>query len=225
MRQFAGLLLTVLLAVGSAYAGTISTFNTGVDFNPITFTDLNYTLAFDASTPGAGVAGPAFFVDPSKFPISTGNWFADSTTSAWIGPGHDESTAEDPAGYYTYTTTFDLTGFNPTTASLTGQWSTDNPGIEILLNGNVFPFTTPDNAFNQGFFPYAINSGFSAGVNTIQWVASNTFCPPPSCGFNPTGFRNEYSVTASAIPEPSAILLLTTGLAGIIGLGWRKVFA
>jgi hypothetical protein len=71
-------------------------------------------------------------VDPSKFPISTGNWFADTSTSAWIGPGHDESTAQDPGGYFTYTTTFDLTGFDPTTASLTGQWSTDDRVMDAI---------------------------------------------------------------------------------------------
>lgn len=154
-------------------------------------------------------------VDPSKFPISTGNWFADTSTSAWIGPGHDESTAQDPDGYFTYTTTFDLTGFDPTTASLNGQWSTDDPGIEIILNGTVFAFTTPDQGFHMSY-PYSMGSGFVSGVNTIQWVVSNDNCPPPSCGSNPTGFRNEYSVTAaSEVPEPGSLALLGTGIFGL----------
>jgi hypothetical protein len=221
MRRIGQVVVILALLACSAYASTVTTFNTGVDYNAVTFIDQHYTLAFNATTPGAGVAGPAYFVDPSKSPVTpNGPWFADTGTSAWIGARHDESITGgtgDAPGYYTYTTTFDLTGFVASTASLTGQWSTDNPGIEIILNGNVFSFATPDTAYSQGFFPYSIGSGFVSGVNAIQWVVSNDNCPPGSCGTNPTGFRNEYSVTAdaSAVPEPGSLALLATGIFGL----------
>ena len=40
-----------------------------------------------------------------------------------------------PNNSYTYRTTFNLSGFDPTTASLTGQWAADNEGPNVLLNG------------------------------------------------------------------------------------------
>ena len=38
-------------------------------------------------------------------------------------------------GEYVYRTTFDLTGFDPTTAMISGIWSADDRGIDILING------------------------------------------------------------------------------------------
>ena len=34
-----------------------------------------------------------------------------------------------------FETTIDLTGYDATTAVLSGQWSADNEGVEVYLNG------------------------------------------------------------------------------------------
>jgi hypothetical protein len=224
MNRLGQALFVVVFGVCGSFAATVSTSNTGTSYNA-SFVDQNYTLAYDPTTPGAGIAGAAYYVDPTKSPVSpNGPWFADTSTSAWIGARHDESTGEDATGYFTYATTFDLTGFDPATASLTGQWSTDNPGVEIILNGNVFNFTTPDQAYSMGFFGYSMGTDFVSGVNTIQWVIMNDHCPPPSCGTNPTGFRNEYSVTADSLttPEPASLALITGGICALLPTLRRK---
>src|SRR5439155_14931059 len=52
-------------------------------------------------------------------------------------------------GTYTYRTTFDLTGLNPATAILTGQFASDNGAI-IKLNGvTVGPSNSTYNAFTR----------------------------------------------------------------------------
>lgn len=79
--------------------------------------------------------------------------------------------------YYTpdveWTLAFDLTGFDPSTVALTGTWSA-TPGTSILLNGTPTgialsaqtSWTTPQ--------PFAIQSGFVAGVNVLHFRARNT---------------------------------------------------
>jgi hypothetical protein len=40
-----------------------------------------------------------------------------------------------PISDYIYETTFDVTGFDPSTVRLIGRWATDNEGVNILING------------------------------------------------------------------------------------------
>jgi hypothetical protein len=133
-----------------------------------------------------------------------GSWSGDDSSSTWIGPNNDPYT-NSVVGIYDYRITFDLTGFNPATASITAQWSADNLGTEILVNGVSTGITAGGFA---AWYPVSINTGFVAGVNTLDFLVSNTL-------FGPTGLRVEGAVTAdpaSAIPEPASMLLLGGGL-------------
>ncbi len=150
-----------------------------------------------------------------------------TATSKWIAPRPDQSTAVNPSfgnlpGQYTYRTTFDLTGFKPQTATVTGQWSSDNVGLDILVNGVSTGIT------NRGqflaFSAFAINSGFVSGLNTLDFIVDNaaTFSP------NPTGLQVQLSVSADPVPAPSAPALSPLGLAALVlvlsAVAFRRLF-
>src|SRR5207245_7622204 len=117
-------------------------------------------------------------------------WLGDGPNSKWIAPRVDAANG-NAVGTYTYRTTFDLTGLNPATAVLTGQFASDN-GATIKLNGVTVGPTSP--TFNA-FTVFTISSGFIAGVNTLDVVVSNDPCG--GC-INPTGLRVDISGTASS---------------------------
>ena len=76
---------------------------------------------------------PAVVHDSTVFPISTGNWLANTQTSKWISPvantaasvGEDIDAGEG-GGVYLYRLVVDATGFDPATISIAGGWATDN---------------------------------------------------------------------------------------------------
>ena len=155
----------------------------------------------------AGAASGAPFVTTSAggFPIPP--WVGDSQNSAWVTPAPDTN---GPDGDYFYSLIFDLTGLDPSTASIFGQWSVDNTGVDILLNGAPTGNANP-NGFG-GFTDFNISAAqgalFSAGLNTLTFQVNNG-APP-----GPTGLRVDFlsATAAPLVPEPSSAWLLATGL-------------
>ena len=162
-------------------------FNTGLDGNgspaPDASGEAHYTLA---STP-SGTGGTPF-VTMQKFPIINGAWMLDTNTSKWISPSADESLYTDPAGPYTYQTTFTVTG-DPTTVSITGRLAGDDSVTAIILNGQTVA-TNVAGGF-QSWYAFNIASGFKTGTNTLQFVVVNA-----GTSSNPSGFRCEMTGTS-----------------------------
>jgi hypothetical protein len=158
-------------------------FNTGVDGTgkllPTPTTDPHYSLS----------GGTAFVVQNGVFPLD-GNWMVEdaSSQSQWIGPsavgGFGATFAQ-----FVYHTTFNLT--NSSTSTLTGQWATNNEGVDILINGmstaNTIP--APAGVGYKTFTPFSISSGFQDGTNTLDFVVHNDD--------GPTGVRIEFFGTPS----------------------------
>jgi hypothetical protein len=144
-------------------------FNTGVDASgnalPDNSVDPHYSIVVnpDSASPNATVE------DSTVFPIVAGPWVANEANSKWIGPRFETSAAA--GGDYVYRQVFDLTGFNPATVRITGEWSTDNGGIDISING------TSTGLVNSGQFvtytAFTVTSGFQAGVNAIEFRLNN----------------------------------------------------
>jgi len=197
-----------------ASATPISVFNTGVDASGNvlpngTFSDLHYTMI---SAPGGQSTDIQVATSAAGFPI--GPWVGDNNLSAWIGPNTFQ--LDGPVGFYDYRTTFDLTGLNAATASLTFQWSVDNGGADILIN-NV-----STGLMNSGFSQFTnatISTNFIAGLNTLDFIVYNVG--------GPTGLRVQFdqqlSQADSNVPEPESLALMGLGLTGLVVARRRKV--
>ena len=207
------LLFTSAIALaGSAQASVVTTlYNTGVDAfgAPLSngAVELHYTLL---SVPG-GTSNVRVGTSANGFPI--GPWLGDNSTSAWIGPDSG-STLDGPVGDYTYRTTFDLTGFVPGTTVINGQWSMDNLGVDILINGVSISPSSTDFTSWTGF---TISSNFVSGINTLDFVINNQG--------GPTGLRVEMTGDAQAatsgVPEPGSFVLFGAGITAV-GLFRRR---
>jgi hypothetical protein len=195
-------------AIDRAQAATITTlFNTGLDTAGAVGTgaaDANYTLLNPA---GATIATRAIGIGTS--PATTYNGFAggqgDDTKSAWIGP--DNAGLNGVPGNYTYRTTFDLAGLVASTANISGKWNTDNSGVQVLLNGTAVSGAT-NSGFGSGFSTFNIASGFTSGINTLDFIVNNA-----GTSSTPTALRVEYAnaiadaaATTTAVPEPSDLM-------------------
>ena len=186
-------------------------FATGVDDDGNALDDLevdpHYTLFENAD----GESVDTLVHDSSVFPIVEGPWLANTDVSKWIAPRGD--TAEAAGGDYAYRVELDLTGFEPSTAFVRGNWSTDNAGLDIRINGATTGVT--NGAQFGSLSPFTIDEApFISGINTIDFVLNNA-------GAGPTALRVE-GLTGGALPavggaKPPVIIVEPTGVEALLG--------
>ncbi|MEM7384470.1 MAG: PEP-CTERM sorting domain-containing protein [Verrucomicrobiota bacterium] len=148
---------------------------------------------------------PVVLTSAGGFPV--GPWLADSADSTWLSNSEDSN---GPPIDYEFSTPFSLQGLDVGTVSIMGRWSSDNGGVDILING-ISTGQTNDAQFG-GWSDFSISSAeghqFNQGENTLTFVVNNA---PPND--NPVGFRAEFTTAeAGVIPEPSSVLLLLLGM-------------
>jgi hypothetical protein len=143
----------------------------------------------------------AVVIASSSVPV--GQWVANDLVSRWIW---ETPTAEPINVTRTFRISFDLTGFNAATASINGRWTTDNTGLDILINGVGTTQTSADYTFWTNF---AINGGFVSGVNTLDFVVNDVGI---SSGFRAEILSSNADALESATPEPAALALCGGGL-------------
>lgn len=157
--------------------------------------------------------GSGAFVDAFQVASNPG-WgdFTGPTIARWISFA---ASASNPGGTpYFFRTSFNLTGYDPTTASLGFQCALDNVLNAVRLNGsNVSGATCP---FGNLSAVQNINSGFIAGINTLEFEIRGD---GTTDGFIYN--TDSFSARVTAAPEPSAVILLATGL-GALGVIGRK---
>ena len=190
--------LIVLLSTAAMGAPITTLYNTGVDSTGALLVggngtaDTHYTVI---SGPGAPTGADTYF---------NGAYFADGPLSRWIS---STGTGGPSAGSYVFETTFDLTGFDPTLTSISGQCATDNSLSGITLNGGSV--SGDCDGFGSFGALFSISSGFVGGVNSLQFTVVDAG--------SPMAFRAQFTsdttpLGPSAIPEPSAFVLMGGGL-------------
>lgn len=189
------IILTVLISVSGMFAQELkkipipTLYNTGVDNNKIPLgdgeTDPHYVLSISADPMFTGPDTKVVHSD--VFPL--GAWVYNDNLSKWISPRADAGEWNAP-GMYVYTLSFSLHGFKAETAEIKGFWTTDNDGVDIMINGKSTGYFTQYNAFQNGFYPFEIKEGFIKGINSISFVVNN--------GEAPTGLR--VMIQGEAVP-------------------------
>ncbi|MGE3312068.1 MAG: hypothetical protein AB7O66_19050 [Limisphaerales bacterium] len=201
-------------AVVSVQESIPGLFDSGVDADRVLLADgavdPHYKLAINADN---AASDTVYAQDSTKFPIAEGPWLANNELSRWIGPREDPSAAT-AGGLYAYRLNLDLTGFNPDTVVLSGNWAADN-SAELWVNG------VPTGATQAGFGglgAFSVTRFFKAGVNTIDFRVTNG-----DLTGGPTGLRVEGLAAVGAkggsTPAPSPTLTVSRSGAGI-RLSW-----
>jgi len=155
------------------------------------------------SPPSATVMSPAYnYYHPT-----------DNDNAAWIGPSSKPT--HELARVYTYTILSNLTGYNPNSAKITGDWAIDNWG-EVYLNDEFITSRGEDTNYEQfgSLESFTIDSNFVPGINTLQFVVHNW-----GSYSSPTGLLvANLELTANPVPLPGAIWLMGSACVGIIGM-------
>jgi hypothetical protein len=232
----------VLLAVAPVRAGpvTIPTlFGTGLDAAGIPLVpppakpiDPHYEIT--TAPPGFATPLATKVIAADGCPIGVGGWFPNGLASQWIVPEPATADGVLDIGPYVYKTTFDLTGFDPSTVLITGGWAVDDAGF-IKINDvdtgivSLFGFSalTPI-IIDAADFPAGT---FLPGLNTLEFFVDNgpapvpAGCPFPPDGMGYTGIQVRISGTAEragVVPEPSTFALLGIGALGLLAYHWRR---
>ena len=185
----------------AAHAEALTFYNTGVATDGSLLqageADSHYTLLYSSDAGGSIATATA----------ANGAWTT-ASDAGWISPGADGN-SNWASGYYVYETTVDLTGVDPSTVDLSGLLAADDQVYIYLNRGANAVFSS------SGFTtltPFSINSGFTQGLNQVDFVVVN--------GSGPTGLL--VSDATAATPEPGSFYLLATGLMGSVGMMVRK---
>lgn len=218
MKFTAALLAAATLATfaaGSASAVVVTgLYNTGVGAGGVALAagdgqvDGNYTIA-STNLPGVSVGASVYTY---KNPAYT----AENPGSRWVAYSGSPFAG---VGSFAVSTTFDLTGYDAASASISGLWGVDNEG-EIFLNGVstgiVLTGIIVEN-FNQ-LHSFTISSGFVSGINTLTFGVYD--------GGSPAAVRADALVltanpVAGAVPEAATWTMLVAGF-GLVGAGARR---
>ena len=189
---------------------------TGTGLQPLGSADAHWTLATPYPTSASGQPvplpstlsfGPAFVNSPD------GAWLADGPNSQWITP----TNVSNPGGNYIYQTTFHIpSGYDPTTASITGWWSSDNEGIAAWLNDSPLAgFPLPGPASFNAMTSFTISNGvagatFQPGLNKLSFQVRNRGGGGIDANSTDTGIRVEFTNsvvqwTNGATAQPTAL--------------------
>ena len=142
-------------------------------------------------------------------------------TTEWIANNSSGTNVPGDWTFFVFRQTFDLTGYDPSTADLQFQWAADDSGQgfadrgswvpKYSLNGGPLITGTWPGGNTYGFGPTAeLSSGFVSGQNVIDFYVEGN---GQTDGFalNPISF-------AASVPEPASLTLL--GIAAASGLGY-----
>jgi hypothetical protein len=138
------------------------------------------------------------------------DWIADVGTGSHGGIGNWT--------FFVFRQTFDLSGYDPSTANLTFRWAADDSGEIILTRGSWIPcFSLNGGAFvnyvgstsanripTYSYSPWtSLSSGFVPGLNTIDFYVQGNG--------QTDGFALEVQSFTASVPTPGSAFLLALG--------------
>lgn len=147
------------------------------------------TASDDPSYPG-----PAAYATTT---IPSPPWVANDTYSKWLSPRSDETITD--GGGYVYSTSFDLTGYDPTAVSIRGQILGDDQISWTKVNGTTVAAATGTGFNAWADFEIAPGEGFITGVNTVDIRAYSLYYGPGGFRLN-ARLQAPYRGTAWSIP-------------------------
>ena len=236
-------LFIVLLLIGGianqwTQAQNISNLNTGAGLYlannvPAVLTDPNWTVTLLATdpigqTPPGGFPTGTTYLVPNQgininapyptFPFNS--WVANDGTSCWLTYADPQNTngwftgGDTTRGVYQYQLLFNA----PSGGTIDmATWYSDNEG-SLYLNGTLVGGPSPSYSYAVPSMVYGLT--LNAGLNVVDLIVTNDF------GYNqdPTGARVEFvgDVNATAVPEPTSVVLACLGLAGLLTIRRRK---
>jgi hypothetical protein len=217
----------LVLASASVQAVPIAGLvNTGVGASGSVDTNYKFTVATPGSTATGTPCGSEMCGvvtdDANGFPLDP--WLLNSASSAskWLTPTILQSQSYDPStpGKYNWTLTFDLSGFDATTASFSGRFLSDNNSSISLNINNSIGVSSANSFLNWAAFTVGPNSTyFQSGINTVVFEVTNG----AQATGNPTGLRVEFLASnVSPVPEPEGYALGLAGMAAMVGLMRRR---
>jgi hypothetical protein len=109
--------------------------------------------------------------------------------------------------------TFSLSGLNPATAQITGQFAADNHITATKINGTTVAGATTD-TFGS-YTSFAINSGFISGINTLDFLVLDDGAP---MSLRVNALAGTADPLVGAVPEPSTWLTLGAGLLAVMSM-------
>ncbi|MFT3856181.1 MAG: PEP-CTERM sorting domain-containing protein [Aquabacterium sp.] len=200
--------LLAMALCGSAHA-LVGPYNTGVNGAGMSLPDDAVDTHYLVGTQAAVVA-----TSTGGYPI--GPWIGDDATSAWVTT--NATTNDVYNATFTYSTNFDLTGIDLSTAQLGGRWASDDVMTGARLNGQAVTFASGGLAAGfTSWTAFGITSGFAAGMNTLEVDVLNS-------GGGPTGVRIDFGASSftPSVPEPETLLLGLCGLATVAVMRRKK---
>lgn len=194
------------------------------------------------------LAAPTFYstTDASHWTVSTSLSGADgqlasfstgSFQAAVAISGRPEWIANNSTGsnipwnwtFFVFRQTFDLTGYDPTTANLQFQWAADDSGEghslrgtwlpKYRLNGGNLVTDSWPGGYTYNYGPTeTVNSGFVAGLNTIDFYIEGNGVTD---GFALRTVSFVADTVTAPVPEPETYAMMLAGL-GLLGFMARR---
>jgi hypothetical protein len=106
--------------------------------------------------------------------VASNSWVSNTDSSSWIGVYANGSGLTT---VYVYTTKFDLSGYNASTAVISMNFSVDDVYLGVYLNG-VNQFTATGGTQWTFFQTGLISSGFVSGINNLTFIVNNSLGGP-----------------------------------------------